>query len=46
MLNARITDTRNGVIQPLGQGAYLLVEAKGDANLAWSPLKPPPKSGS
>ena len=42
VLNARITDTRNGVIQPLGQGAYLLVEAKGDAQLAWSPLKPPP----
>ncbi len=40
VLNARITDTRNGVIRPLGQGAYLLVEAKGDANLAWAPLTP------
>ena len=40
VLNARITETRNGVIHPLGQGAYLLVEAKGDAKLAWSPVKP------
>lgn len=44
VLNARITETRNGVIRPLGQGAYLLVEAKGDAKLAWSPLKPPPRA--
>lgn len=41
VLNARITDTRNGVIRPLGQGAYLLVEAKGDARLTWAPQKPP-----
>lgn len=44
VLNARITETRNGVIRPLGQGAYLLVEAKGDAKLTWSPLKPPPRA--
>jgi hypothetical protein len=42
ILNARITETRNGVIKPLGQGAYLVVEAKGDASLKWAPLKPPP----
>jgi hypothetical protein len=41
VLNARITETRNGVIKPLGQGAYLVVEAKGDASLTWAPLKPP-----
>jgi hypothetical protein len=39
ILNARITDTRNGVIEPLGQGAYLVVEAKGDADLRWEPVK-------
>ncbi len=41
VLNARITETRNGMIRPLGQGAYLVVEAKGDASLTWAPLKPP-----
>jgi len=45
VLNARITDTRNGVIRPLGQGAYLLVEAKGDAGLAWAPIGQPRKGG-
>jgi hypothetical protein len=42
LLNARITDTRNGVIRPLGQGAYLLVEAQGDASLTWAPRRPVP----
>lgn len=37
VLNARIAETRNGVIRPLGQGAYLLVEARGKADLKWSP---------
>ncbi|WP_448579953.1 DUF4403 family protein [Thermaurantiacus sp.] len=37
VLNARIAETRNGVIQPMGQGAYLLVEAKGEASLRWAP---------
>lgn len=39
VLNARIAETRNGVIQPMGQGAYLLVEAKGEASLKWSPQR-------
>lgn len=42
LLNARITETRNGVIRPLGQGAYLLVEAQGDAQLTFAPVRPPP----
>lgn len=37
LLDARITQTRNGMIQPLGQGAYLLVEAEGAATLRWAP---------
>ncbi len=40
ILNARITETRNGVVRPLGQGAFLLVEAKGHAGLHWSPPAP------
>jgi hypothetical protein len=41
ILNAHIRETRNGVIQPLGQGAFLLVEAEGDASLRWAPKTPP-----
>ncbi len=37
LLDAQITETRNGVVRPLGQGAFLLVEARGNARLAWAP---------
>ncbi|MFQ3595077.1 MAG: DUF4403 family protein, partial [Sphingomonadaceae bacterium] len=40
VLNARIEDVRNGVIQPLGQGAFLLVEAAGTAELRVAPPVP------
>lgn len=40
VLNARIAETHNGVIRPLGQGAFLLVEARGDADLRWDPAAP------
>jgi hypothetical protein len=43
ILNARIRETRNGVIRPLGQGAWLLVEAEGDADLRWAPARPAPR---
>lgn len=43
LLNARIAETHNGVIRPLGQGAFLLVEARGDADLLWKPEAAPPR---
>ncbi len=41
-LTARITEVLNGQVQPVGQGLYLPVEARGVARLAYSPA---PASG-
>lgn len=41
IFNARFRDVGNGVIRPLGNGAYLLVDARGTAELAWAPERKP-----
>ncbi len=37
VLDAKIRETSHGVIRPLGEGALLLVEARGEAALSWRP---------
>jgi hypothetical protein len=41
ILNANISQTHKGVMRPLGQGAFLLLEAEGEASLRWAPTRPP-----
>lgn len=40
VLDAKVREVSHGVLRPLGQGAFLLVEAKGDAQLRWAPERP------
>ena len=37
VLNVHLTDLSYGVVRPLGQGAYLAVEATGSGELRWQP---------
>jgi hypothetical protein len=43
IFNARFEEIGNGVVRPLGDGAYLLVDARGTADLRWSPEPRPAK---